>query len=236
MNAYNKLHTTLKTYILEVVQNVCEGMQIDLNTFPNTHGAAPVAFAQHKQLTQYCRFMGGKPGLFWSRLITYAYHIRTDEKKFYALGEKIGDALQIVNILRDTPKDLAFGRCYFPEAELARFNLTPADLLNIKNAYRFEPVKAWWIDWGKQNLENAKTYFSAIPKKAFAGRAAVAWPVLWTADNYLKLAEEKDLLNPQKRVKITREVIYFTMLLTPLALLSNSFFKLWLSHKLNKIK
>lgn len=235
LRAFNKINPSLQSYILEVVTNVCEGMKIDLTTFPNKQGADPVAFLEHKQLTRYCRFMGGKPGLFWSRLISYAYPVQTDEKTFYALGEKIGDALQIVNILRDTPKDLSFGRCYFPQAEMGRFNLTPKDLLKAKNSPRFEPVKFWWIDWGRKNLLSAVPFFRAIPKKALGVRAAVAWPVLWTADNYLKLAQEPDLLNPQKRVKIPRTVIYFTMLLTPFILMSNRLFEMWLKSKLNKL-
>lgn len=234
LRAYNKLDRDLKLYILEVVVNVCEGMKIDLITFPNQKDAPVQAFQKHKQLTQYCRFMGGKPGLFWSRLITEFYIIK-NEKNFYALGEKIGDALQIVNILRDLPKDLSFGRCYFPEEELARFNLTPQDLLNPKNSSRFDPVKFYWIDWGKKNLSSALEYYTSLPKKAFRLRAAVAWPILWTADNYLKLYEEADLLDPQNRVKISRLTIYFTMCLTPLILISDRLFQMWLTHKLNKI-
>jgi len=233
--AYNKIDPTLKTYITEVVHEVCEGMKIDLSTFPNRSGAEPVGFVYSGQLRQYCRFMGGKPGLFWSKLITHAYTIKTDEKTFYALGEKIGDALQIVNILRDTPKDLSFGRCYFPEEELAQKRLCAADLLHPKNDARFEPIKQAWINWGKQNLSSAKAYFSAIPKTAVTMRMAVAWPILWTADNYVKLSKEKDLLNIQKRVKISRYVIYFTMLLTPFILAINTLFNLWLDHKLRKI-
>jgi farnesyl-diphosphate farnesyltransferase len=235
LDAYNKIEKDLQTYILEVVQNVCAGMKIDLSTFPNCHGAEPAAFETQKQLTQYCRFMGGKPGLFWSQLITHIYRVKVAQSTFFEWGEKIGDALQIVNILRDTPKDLSFGRCYFPAQELQGQHLCAKDLLNAQNSPRFEPLKHAWIQWGKQNLEHAKKYFAAIPKTAFAMRAAVAWPVLWTADNYVKLSEEPDLLNPQKRVKIPRRVIYFTMLLTPFILLSNTLFNAWLSRKLDKI-
>lgn len=236
LQAYNAIDDEyLQSCILEVVSYVCEGMKIDLTTFPNQENVAPVAFQKHKQLTQYCRFMGGKPGLFWSRLISYIYPVKISDDAFYALGEKIGDALQIVNILRDTPQDLSFGRCYFPEEELARFNLTPKDLVRMKNSPRFEPIKLWWIQWGKKNLSSASAFFAAIPKKAFAVRAAVAWPILWTADNYLKLSQHTELLNIHKRVKISRNVIYFTMAMTPFILVSNRLFSLWLNHKLSKL-
>ena len=73
-----------------------------------------------------------------------------------------------------------------------------------------------------------------LSKTQPGGRAAVAWPVLWTADTLLKVWQTPDLLNPQKRVKIPRSVIYSTMLLTPPILLSNSLFNKWLTAKLRK--
>ena len=235
LDAYNQVAADLQPFILEVVRNVCEGMKLDLAAFPNRYGADPVPFSNREQLTQYCRFMGGRPGLFWSQLITHQYRIKTDNTTFFELGENIGDALQIVNIVRDTPRDLSFGRCYFPKDELALVHLLPEELTNPQNSTFFEPIKRTWIRWGKQNLLSAKDYFAAIPKTAFAVRAAVAWPVLWTADNYVALLNEKEILNPDRRVKIPRYVIYLTMLCTPLILLSNALFDLWLTHKLNKI-
>ena len=156
------------------------------------------------------------------------------EKEFYELGQHIGDALQIVNILRDLPKDLRIGRCYFPAQDLAQNGLTAADLLIPENATRFEPVKRKWILWGVTNLKSAVRYFAQLPKWQPGGRAAVAWPVLWTADTLLKVWQTPDLLNPQKRVKIPRSNIYSTMLCTPPILISNLLFNRWLTGKLGK--
>lgn len=235
LNALNQILAEQKPFIYDVVQAVCDGMCMDLATFPNKKEVAPVALKTIADLTYYCRLMGGKPGLFWSQLIYHTHTIKMPEKDFYALGQHIGDALQIVNVLRDLPKDLRFGRCYFPTEQLESYSLAAADLLRVEKASFFVPIKQYWIEWGKENLQHAFAYFRALPKTAWRTRAAVAWPILWTADTFYKLAVSPDLLNPNKRIKISRWVIYGTMLATPALLLSNWIFDKWLVHKLKKL-
>ena len=233
LSIFNKIKNPQKQYILDVVHAVCEGMEFDLGSF--TQGAQkPTALPTEKELTHYCRLMGGKPGLFWSRLIYHTAKIPLGENDFYELGQNIGDALQIVNILRDLPKDLQIGRCYFPQTDLKENNLSPEGLLSSQNSDRFENIKRKWIFWGVKNLRSGITYFKALPKSQFQQRAAVAWPILWTADTLYKVFHEKDILNSQKRVKISRRIIYLTMLATPLILLSNTLFEKWLNKKLAK--
>jgi farnesyl-diphosphate farnesyltransferase len=234
LEAFNRISDKQKPLILEVVQAVCEGMLLDLQYFPQEKEHHPKAFPSYKELEHYCRLMGGMPGLFWSKLIFTTTRIRMAEEKFYQLGQFIGDALQIVNILRDIPKDLRINRCYFPMEDLQKEGLREGDLLLASNSERFEPIKKKWIFWGVERLKSGKEYFRQLPKTQLGQRAAVAWPMLWTADSLYKLLSEKDLLNPHKRVKISRGVIYYTMLLTPFILISNTLFEKWLDRKLNK--
>ena len=225
----------LKPYIYEVVAAVCEGMKIDLTTFPNNQAVHPVAFNTESELALYCRLMGGKPGLFWSQLIYHTLCVKLPKEQFFELGQKIGDSLQIVNILRDLPKDLQNGRCYLPRTDLHMYGLAPAELQLKKNFKKFVPIQKKWTHWGKENLLHATAYSTALPKTAFRVRAAVAWPMLWTADTFAKLTQTPDLLNPQKRVKISRVRVYATMLVTPCILLSNRLFSWWINYKLNKL-
>ncbi|MBR4355482.1 MAG: squalene/phytoene synthase family protein [Elusimicrobiaceae bacterium] len=235
LNAFNQIPSEQRPFILEVARSVCEGMQFDLMLFPTRQGGVPKALQTRQELEHYCRLMGGQPGLFWSQLI---YHttssIEMAKKDFFELGKHIGDALQIVNILRDLPKDLQIGRCYFPLEDLQQVGLTPMDLLKQQNSICFEPIKRKWIRWGLSRLQDGMQYFSVLPKTQFGQRAAVAWPVLWAADTLYKIYKEPDLLNQNKRVKISRARIYCTLLCTPLLWLSNRFFAAWLRHKINK--
>ena len=231
---FNQISDEQKPFILEVARAVCEGMQIDLKTFPQEKNAPVVAFQTEKELEHYCRLMGGKPGKFWSQLIYQTTKIHADKETFFELGEHIGDALQIVNILRDLPKDLQIGRCYFPLEDLQKYNLTPNDLLDTKNSARFEPIKQKWITWGINRLQAGKKYFRLLPKTHPGQRAAVAWPVLWAADTLQKINKTTCLLDVTQRVKIPRSTIYLTLLATPPLWLSNRLFEKWLTHKLEK--
>lgn len=234
LNLFHRISAPQKTIIMDVVKSVCEGMRMDLQTFPAEPSSAPVSLPAPHDLEHYCRLMGGKPGLFWSRLIYHTQPVSMKEEEFYELGQQIGDSLQIVNILRDLPKDLRLGRCYFPQTDLQAAGLCTQDLLDSKNSPRFDPVKQKWIHWGLARLKSAKPYFKELSRLHLGQRAAVAWPVLWTADTLYKVYRETDLLNPQKRVKISRGKIYSTMLLTPPILLSNTLFNIWLDGKIRR--
>ena len=231
---FNRLPAEDQSLILQVVRAVCEGMEIDLTTFPTEPMSRPKAFGKPEDLEHYCRMMGGKPGLFWSQLIAKTSSLHVPQEDFFAWGQQIGDALQIVNILRDLPKDLQLGRCYFPLTDLQQVGLTPADLLQPENSARFEPIKQKWISWGLARLQKAAVYFQQIPKKQLGQRAAVAWPVLWTADTLFLLAKEPCLLDCKKRVKISRNTIYFTLACTPALWLSNTLFSNWLNRKIKR--
>lgn len=232
----NRIPPHLQELIMDVVYAICDGMQTDLSFFPHEKAPLPKAFDAPADLERYCRLMGGKPGLFWSRLICRTMPIAMPEEEFFELGQHIGDALQIVNILRDLPKDLRIGRCYFPSTDLQQAGLSAPDLLNPANSPRFEPVKRKWIAWGIANLKSAKAYFEQLPKTQPGLRAAVAWPILWTADTLFKVYQEPQLLNPKRRVKISRGVIYRTMAASPAFLLSNAVFAKWLDFKLRKFR
>ena len=234
LSRLNTISPKQRELIMEVVHAVCEGMRVDLTTFPDEKAPVPHAFETAADLEHYCGLMGGAPGRFWSRLIYHTAPIALPEEEFCDMGRRIGDALQIVNILRDLPKDLRLGRCYFPLTDLKQAGLTPADLLNHASSSRFEPVKRKWLAWGLANLRHGKAYFRLLPKTQPGQRAAVAWPILWTADTFFKVYQTPDLLDPAKRVKISRGVIYRTMLLTPFFLFSNAVFGKWLDHKLQK--
>lgn len=236
LNAFEQINDTEKKKILEVVHSVCEGMEIDLRVFPAENSGKVQAFFSVKELEHYCHLMGGAPGVFWSKLITEYTNVKLPEEVFCQYGQDIGDALQIVNILRDLPRDLRIGRCYFPQEDLAKQNLTATDLLHPENAAKFETIKQKWIAWGHQKLRSAFAFYAALPRTQLKHRAAVAWPVLWAADTLRKLSEERDLLNPARRVKITRYRIYTTMLLTPPLLISDTLFSSWLKHKLKALE
>ena len=236
LEVFNHLSDKQQAVTMEVVRAVCEGMEMDLKVFPPENAHQVGSLKTEKELEHYCHLMGGAPGVFWSKLILSHVKVSCEQDKFLALGKDIGDAEQIVNILRDLPRDLRIGRCYFPEEDLQKYGLSAQDLLQQDNSTRFEPIKQKWIAWGRKKLRSAKTYFAAIPKSQIKHRAAVAWPVLWAGDTLNKISDELNLLDHTRRVKIPRSRIYQTMAATPPILCANRLFNKWLEQKLNSQK
>ena len=72
----------------------------------------------------------------------------------------LGVAMQLTNILRDVGEDAKRGRCYLPAADLARFGLTPEDVL-------YNPRLADDAGWGPMmahQVERARAlYGQAMP-------------------------------------------------------------------------
>ncbi|MBO7238381.1 MAG: squalene/phytoene synthase family protein [Elusimicrobiaceae bacterium] len=231
--AFNKLNDFERQATLDVVQAVCEGMKIDLQTFPDEKSGKLRAFQTPQELENYCHLMGGEPGRFWSRLIDHTHASQLHPNLFLPLGKDIGDGLQIVNILRDLPRDLRIGRCYIPSDDLVDEGLIATDLLKPEFSAKFEPVKRKWITWARKKLQSAHRYFAGLPITQPRHRAAVAWPILWAADTLNLLEQEQNLLDPHVRVKISRTRVYGTMATTPLLLISDFAFDKWLDYKLS---
>ena len=73
-------------------------------------------------LYQYCLRVASAVGLICIEIFGY----RNEGTRNYAIA--LGVALQLTNIIRDVPTDLAAGRVYLPLEDLSRFGCTAQDL------------------------------------------------------------------------------------------------------------
>ena len=87
---------------------IIEGMAMDLE---------PVPYADFDALHHYCYRVAGVVGLVSAAIFGY------DDPGTEAYAEQLGIAFQLTNILRDIREDLARGRVYLPQDELARFGV-----------------------------------------------------------------------------------------------------------------
>ncbi len=82
----------------------------------------PTRFATFCDLRAYCYKVASTVGLICIEIFGY----QNPGTRRYA--EELGLALQLTNILRDVPSDLARGRLYLPLDELAAHGVTEGDL------------------------------------------------------------------------------------------------------------
>ncbi len=80
-------------------------------------------------LERYCQGVASSVG----EMCTYVFGVPAGPAmRSHAIqyARTLGTAMQLTNILRDVGEDAQRGRCYLPSEDLARFDLTPGDVLS----------------------------------------------------------------------------------------------------------
>ncbi len=121
------------------LNEIIDGMEMDL-----THHRYPDFAA----LQVYCHRVAGVVGQLSACIFGYS-NPRTVE-----FAEKLGIAFQLTNIVRDVGEDARRGRVYLPVDELARFGLTPDDIIQRRQSREFtqlmqmqaERAESWYDD------------------------------------------------------------------------------------------
>jgi farnesyl-diphosphate farnesyltransferase len=129
-----------------------------------------------------------------------------DEAFLLTNGVRFGKGLQLVNILRDLPRDLRQGRCYLPLERLTAERLTPTDLLGPNNESRFRPLYETYLKQTESHLAAGWAYTNALPRASVRIRLACAWPILIGIRTIKKLRKE-NMLDPLHRIKISRSEV-----------------------------
>jgi len=229
LSALQNLSEADRQLIREVLDTITSGQELDLRRFgkfsagtrvsspsasPNNLSSAAagdsrapniVALETAAELDDYTYRVAGCVGEFWTKICrAHLFPNATlDEQQFIADGIRFGKGLQLVNILRDLPKDLRNGRCYLPREKLAEAGLSPEDLLSPANEARFRGLYNSYLDMAETLLAAGWNYTNSIPRGHVRVRLACAWPVLIGAKTISRL-REGGILDPQNRIKITR--------------------------------
>ncbi len=192
--------------IREVLDIITSGQELDLKRFGHaTESAQPIALPDAAALDYYTYRVAGCVGEFWTRLCRR--HVfpkaRLDDDALLRDGVRFGKGLQLVNILRDLPRDLRQGRCYLPGNGLAPIGLRPRDLLDPRNEPKLRPLYDTWLDTAQAHLAAGWDYTTALPWASARVRLACAWPVLIGAQTLGEL-RHRNILDPAQRTKVSR--------------------------------
>jgi len=193
--------------ILECLDTIVGGQILDLQRFgPTNEGGKISSLDSNQELDDYTFKVAGCVGVFWTEMsLAHVTSISSDkEKEFYEKGIRFGKALQMINILRDIPEDLRFGRCYLPGVELEKHGLNPKDLLDHSNIEQFRPLYDEYLDITDQHLEAAVEYIRMLPDGQFRLKAATMLPVL-IGQRTVSLLRTGNILDSDEKIKITRD-------------------------------
>ncbi len=152
--------------VREVVETIISGQTLDLERFAHASGKDPVALADDAALEDYAWRVAGCVGGFWTKLgfltLGSGYSI-APEARLLEQGIAYGKALQLVNILRDLPADLAAGRCYLSVAD-------PRDTGELLRCH------ARWLSQAEDWLGEGEAYAETLRQRRL--RAATRLPAL----------------------------------------------------------
>jgi farnesyl-diphosphate farnesyltransferase len=194
--------------VREVLETITRGQEMDLARFGLASGEQIVALETDAEMEEYTYCVAGCVGEFWTKM-SLAHLFRDaglDRLPLLTDGIRFGKGLQLVNILRDLPRDLRQGRCYIPRARLAEIGLSPKDLLDPLTITRFRPLYDMYLLEAEEQLAAGWAYTNALPRNEVRVRLACTWPVLIGLKT-LSILRTANVLDDERRIKITRSEI-----------------------------
>ena len=116
------------TEIMRRVHETIEACSLPLESFrrlieANRIDQRKIRYASWEEVREYCTYSADPVG----RLVLGVYG-RAGEEELVRMSDSVCTGLQLVNFLQDPPRDLALGRVYLPQNDLARFGVQDDDL------------------------------------------------------------------------------------------------------------
>lgn len=185
--------------VREVLEIIISGQSLDLQRFGHASGENPVALADDAALDDYSWRVAGCVGSFWTKLgfLTLGGgYSDAPEAVLLQQGIAYGKGLQLVNILRDLPADLAAGRCYLPVAD-------PRDIGELLRCH------ARWLTRAEGWLGEGEVYAETLRLRRL--RAATRLPAL-LARRTLEPLRGATWEALQTRIKIRRSAVYRSLI------------------------
>ncbi len=200
-----------RSLIAQVVTILIGGMEFDIQRFPKGTGKGSIhALKNSHDFEYYTYAVAGCVGEFWTRMIcTHVSGMRRwNQTIMIPLAIRFGKGLQMVNILRDLPKDLQNGRCYVPEDRLTTINLLPEQLFDQSSVPVFRPLFRQLLQEARDHLDQGWYYTMQIPRLEIRLRLACMWPLLIGIRTLQALSMTQHLLDPTYPIKVNRSEVY----------------------------
>ncbi len=211
--ALDQLDANDRTLISELARELTQGMILDLQRFPGETASDLQALPTEQDMVEYTYYVAGCVGVFWTRMLRehFSFARAWDRTTMKEQGKKFGMGLQMVNILRDLPRDLQQGRCYLPEEALHQRGLAPHHLLDIESLQLIRPYLLQQIERTRELLACGRTYAAAHPWYASHLKWVVLLPMSLGYKTLKRLERSEDWLNPQSVIKVPRSEVYQSM-------------------------
>ncbi|MGB1259233.1 MAG: squalene/phytoene synthase family protein [Akkermansiaceae bacterium] len=181
--------------ILTVMGHILRGQQLDIERFELQEN---FQLTLDSELEEYCYLVAGCVGEFWTEIgfVSLGDFSSVAPARLKQWGANYGKALQLINIIRDLPKDIAGAeacpRCYLPNVDT-----------NDRDALMAEAAR--WRARARSYLENGVQYTETLTSRRT--RIATALPGL-IGSGTLDLLDQADWQAWSNGVKVPRSEVY----------------------------
>lgn len=204
---YDSLDSALRDHLSEVILTIIHGQSWDIRAFENGSHAA---CGTRDDLLRYTYWVAGCVGEFWTKIgfttLGGKFARPEDATAMLMNGRKLGQALQLINILRDLHEDLPLGRCYLPKDDLIAVGWDGHSALT---ATELSPVFHKWLGVCHGFLEESDSYVKSVrdPRVRFCTRL----PRLLAEDTVALLRKAGVNEVMRTRIKISRSDVWKAM-------------------------
>jgi farnesyl-diphosphate farnesyltransferase len=184
--------------VRQVISIITGGQELDLQRFGMADALRPAALASESELEDYTWRVAGCVGEFWTRLgyLTLGGGFaEADQDVLISKGVAYGKGLQLINILRDLPADLAAGRCYLP-------------VTDTTDKREITICRAEWLRRAGPWIDEGFAYSACLVPRRL--RAASVLPAM-IARETLSLLEKAGPDVMQRKIKVPRRKVYLAL-------------------------
>lgn len=157
-------------------------------------GSGVIHYKAFEDLRLYCYRVASVVGLVCIHVFGYR------DPAAEPLAERCGLAFQLTNIIRDVKEDASLGRVYLPEEDLAKYDLTLADVLSVSDPTRLRPLLALEAERAREFYASGDELISYVSEDS--------QPALWVLINIYRGLLDKIALKQYDvfttRVALTR--------------------------------
>lgn len=198
------------------VETMAEGMPIFQAV--DLHGG----LATLADMDRYCYYVAGCVGEMLAKLFChYSPEIALHKDELLTLSVSFGQGLQMTNILKDIWDDAGRGVCWLPQDIFTETGFDLKSLTKATHPENFKKGLEHLIGIAHSHLHNALKYTLLLPSHEVGIRNFCLWALGMAILTLKKIKQNLDF-NNSDQVKITRNSVKATILVTRLAGRSNA--------------
>jgi farnesyl-diphosphate farnesyltransferase len=174
-------------------------------------------------LEEYCFYVAGTVGIMLTKLFAaYSKSLKPSAvKKMADLQLSFALGLQMTNIIKDCFEDYRRGWCYIPADLATEFDVPITEFFAPKHQQRSLATLDHLVVKTAKHLDDALEYTLLLRRTEVRMRLFNLWSLFFAVKTLSKAWHNKDLLNGEIKVRISRFEVYKTLVQTVILVNSN---------------